>query len=150
MPCVWVVPGEKPAKRPSFCRSTVSGATACLRRVCKSLARRETLAPGIRSWFQYPLNHLLAVKLSLLREHDWLAAELSTLFERARCFADGSDPAPWNSEGVSLLLRFCAQQGLTPQPYSPETLVASYPAARFPARGLPVRAVPLTYSLEQS
>ena len=107
-----------------------------------------------QDWFArrqaQPLNHLLAVKLSLLREHDWLAAELSTLFERARCFADGSDPAPWNSEGVSLLLRFCAQQGLTPQPYSPKTLVASYPAARFPARGLPVRAVPVTNPLEPS
>lgn len=72
-----------------------------------------------------PINHLLAVKSSLLREHDWLAAELSTLFERARRCADGSDPAPWDREGASLLLRFCALQGLTPHPYSPETLVAS-------------------------
>ncbi len=107
-----------------------------------------------QDWFArrqaQPINHLLAVKSSLLREHDWLAAELSTLFERARCCADGSDPAPWNNEGASLLLRFCAQQGLTPHPYSPETLIANYPATRFPARGLPVRAVPITHPLEPS
>ena len=107
-----------------------------------------------QDWFArqqaQPINHLLTVKSSLLREHDWLAAELTTLFERARRFADGSDPARWNNEGASLLLQFCAQQGLTPHLYSPETLLAACPAARFSARDLPVRAEPITHPLEPS
>ncbi|HEY0296756.1 MAG TPA: hypothetical protein VGC69_15610, partial [Bordetella sp.] len=82
----------------------------------------------MRDWFArhqaQPINHLLAVKSDLLREHPWLAGELAALFERARRHAGGDDPAPWSRAGASLLLAFCARQGLTPSAYSPQALVA--------------------------
>jgi 4,5-dihydroxyphthalate decarboxylase len=81
-----------------------------------------------QAWFAQrqaqPVNHLLVVKSDLLREHGWLAAELSTLFERARRHGREQDPAPWNRQGAALLLDFCARQGLTPTAYAPETLIA--------------------------
>ncbi|HTJ97980.1 MAG TPA: ABC transporter substrate-binding protein [Bordetella sp.] len=83
---------------------------------------------AMRDWFArhqaQPINHLVVVKSELLREHDWLAAELTTLFARARSLKDGSDPAPFSRAGAALLLQFCALQGLTPIAYGPESLIA--------------------------
>ena len=82
----------------------------------------------MHSWFArhqaQPINHLLAVKSELLQRHDWLAAELAALFERARRLADGSDPAPWSRTGAALLLQFCASQGLTTTAYEPSAIIA--------------------------
>jgi 4,5-dihydroxyphthalate decarboxylase len=81
----------------------------------------------MREWFArhqaQPINHLVVVKSNLLRQHDWLAAELTGLFARARRLADGTDPAPFSRAGAELLLRFCAMQGLTPAAYSAATLI---------------------------
>jgi 4,5-dihydroxyphthalate decarboxylase len=91
----------------------------------------------------YPVNHVVSVKTELLREHPWLGAELLSLFaaakERARAQAPaptpgsaearlrvlvGDDTLPYgmarNRAGIEMLLRFAAEQTLTPRIYRPE------------------------------
>jgi 4,5-dihydroxyphthalate decarboxylase len=89
----------------------------------------------------YPVNHVVSVKTSLLREHPWLGAELLSMFtaakERARPQASalsaseaklrtlvGEDTLPYgmakNRAGIEMLLRFAAEQTLTPRVYRPE------------------------------
>jgi len=91
----------------------------------------------------YPVNHVVSVKTSLLREHPWLGAELLSLFTAAkeRAHAQALAPAPGSAEarlralvgndtlpygmarnraGIELLLRFAAEQKLTPRTYRPE------------------------------
>jgi 4,5-dihydroxyphthalate decarboxylase len=101
------------------------------------------------AWYRktgvYPVNHVVSVKTSLLREHPWLGAELLSLFtaakERARAQAPGpeagsaqaklralvgDDTLPYgmakNRAGIEMLLRFAAEQTLTPRVYRPEEL----------------------------
>ncbi len=101
------------------------------------------------AWYRktgvYPVNHVVSVKTSLLREHPWLGAELLSLFtaakEQARAQASapppdsaearlralvGDDPLPYgmarNRAGVEMLLRFAAEQTLTPRAYRPEEI----------------------------
>jgi 4,5-dihydroxyphthalate decarboxylase len=101
------------------------------------------------AWFRktgvYPVNHVVSVKTSLLREHPWLGAELLALFtaakERARAQAPapaagsaqaklralvGDDTLPYgmakNRAGIEMLLKFAAEQTLTPRVYRPEEL----------------------------
>lgn len=93
----------------------------------------RTVVPDAQAWIEHwfaarqaqPINHLLVVQTPLLHQHPWLADELTDLFERARRAqsANGSDPAPWNPQGAAILLRFCAEQGLTSMVYTPGTLV---------------------------
>jgi 4,5-dihydroxyphthalate decarboxylase len=101
------------------------------------------------AWYRktgvYPVNHVVSVKASLLREHPWLGAELLSLFtaakERARAEASaptpgsaqaklraliGEDTLPYgmakNRAGIEMLLKFAAEQTLTPRVYRAEEL----------------------------
>ncbi|HXP77507.1 MAG TPA: hypothetical protein VN823_25455 [Stellaceae bacterium] len=101
------------------------------------------------AWYRktgvYPVNHVVSVKTSLLREHPWLGAELLSLFtaakERARAQAPapaagsaqarlralvGDDTLPYgmarNRAGIDMLLRFAAEQKLTPRIYRAEEI----------------------------
>lgn len=93
----------------------------------------------------YPVNHVVSIKTDLLREHPWLGAELLSLFTAAKERARGEAPAPApardsaeerlralvgddilpygmarNRAGIEMLLRFAAEQTLTPRVYRPE------------------------------
>lgn len=91
----------------------------------------------------YPVNHVVSVKTELLREHPWLGAELLSLFTAAKERAGAQAPAPArdnaearlralvgddtlpygmarNRAGIEMLLRFAAEQTLTPRIYRPE------------------------------
>jgi 4,5-dihydroxyphthalate decarboxylase len=101
------------------------------------------------AWYRktgvYPVNHVVSVKTSLLREHPWLGAELLSLFtaakERARAQAPapppdgveaklralvGDDVLPYgvarNRAGIDMLLAFVAEQKLTPRVYRAEEI----------------------------
>ena len=101
------------------------------------------------AWYRktgvYPVNYVVSVKTSLLREHPWLGAELLSLFTaakehaRAQALAPppdsvearqralvGDDPLPYgmarNRAGVEMLLKFAAEQALTPRAYRPEEI----------------------------
>ncbi len=96
-------------------------------------------------WFRrtgaYPVNHVVCVRRALLDEHDWLEAELMTLFARAKQAArTPSVEARWqpivgddfltyglaaNRRGIELCVEFAAQQGLVPRAYRPEELFAA-------------------------
>jgi len=104
------------------------------------------------AWYRktgvYPVNHVVSIKTSLLRQHPWLGAELLSLFaaakERAWVQAPapaagsaraklralvGDDTLPYgmakNRAGIEMLLRFAAEQRLTPRVYRPEELFDS-------------------------
>jgi 4,5-dihydroxyphthalate decarboxylase len=67
-----------------------------------------------------PINHVVAIKTDLLEAHPWLAGELYTLFVNARA---GTPPAygmAANRAAIEMLLRFTAEQGLTPTHLRPE------------------------------
>jgi 4,5-dihydroxyphthalate decarboxylase len=72
-----------------------------------------------------PINHVVAIKTELLEAHPWLARELYTLFVRARV----GTPPPYgmtvNRAAIEMLLRFTAEQGLTPTRLRPEDIFAS-------------------------
>ena len=72
-----------------------------------------------------PINHVVAIKTELLAAHPWLARELYMLFVRARA---GTPPAyglAENRAAIELLLRFTAEQGLTPTRLRPEDVFAA-------------------------
>jgi len=78
--------------------------------------RRRT---GVR-----PINHVVAIKTDLLEAHPWLARELYTLFVEART---GTPPAygmAENRAAIEMLLRFTAEQGLTPTHLRPADVFA--------------------------
>lgn len=97
------------------------------------------------AWYRktgaYPVNHVVCLPTELLRQHDWLAAELLALFAAARRAATApsaearwagivsGDPLPYgldaNRAGIELGLRFAAQQGLVPSVYRAEDLFVS-------------------------
>ena len=72
-----------------------------------------------------PINHVVAIKTDLLVAHPWLACELYTLFVRART----GSPPPYgmaqNRPAIEMLLRFTAEQGLTPTRLRPEEVFAA-------------------------
>ena len=72
-----------------------------------------------------PINHVVAIKTDLLEAHPWLAGELYALFVRART---GTPPAygmAANRAAIEMLLRFTAEQGLTPTHLRPEDVFAA-------------------------
>jgi 4,5-dihydroxyphthalate decarboxylase len=72
-----------------------------------------------------PINHMVAIKTELLDTHPWLARELCTLFAQART---GSLPAygmAANRAAIEMLLRFTAEQHLTPSHLRPEDIFAA-------------------------
>lgn len=72
-----------------------------------------------------PINHVVAIKTDLLAAHPWLAGELFTLFVRART---GTPPAYGmgeNRAAIEMLLRFTAEQGLTPTRLRTEDVFAA-------------------------
>lgn len=97
------------------------------------------------AWYRktgaYPVNHVVCVPTDLLRQYDWLAAELMVLFTAAKRTAAqpsaearwsgivGADPLPYgleaNRPGIELGLRFAAQQGLVPIAYGADDLFVS-------------------------
>ncbi len=109
-------------------------------------ARIRTVIPdadaAAAAWYRktgaYPVNHVVCMPTQLLQQHDWLAAELMTLFSEAKRIAGaspaearwagivGGDPLPYgleaNRPGIELGLRFAAQQGLVPDVYRAEDL----------------------------
>jgi 4,5-dihydroxyphthalate decarboxylase len=75
-----------------------------------------------RSTGIFPVNHIIAVKNDILREHPWLADELMAMFTKAKRKAGGSDEHPYglepNRQAMQMLLDFAAQQQLTPRAYA--------------------------------
>ena len=102
-------------------------------------------AAAAAAWYRktgaYPVNHVVCVPTELLRQHDWLAAELMALFAAAKRAATapsaearwsaivGADPLPYgleaNRPGIELGLRFAAQQGLVPTAFRADDLFVS-------------------------
>lgn len=101
------------------------------------------------AWYRktgvYPVNHVVSVKTSLLRQHPWLGAELLSMFAAAKEHVRakvstpeagsaeanlralvGEDTLPYgmarNRAGIEMLLKFAAEQTLTPRVYRPEEL----------------------------
>ena len=62
----------------------------------------------------HPINHVVAIKTELLDAHPWLARELYALFVAARTDAAPAYGMAANRAAIDLLLRFTAEQGLTP------------------------------------
>ncbi len=79
-----------------------------------------------RSTGIFPVNHIIAVKNDLLREHPWLASELMTMFTEAKRKAGSGDDHPYglepNQRSMQMLLDFAAQQQLTPRAYQVKEL----------------------------
>jgi 4,5-dihydroxyphthalate decarboxylase len=70
------------------------------------------------------INHILSVKSDLLRQHDWLAAELSRMFNEAREIAIGEGaeaPPDYGVEACRASLQMCldfsAEQQITQRRY---------------------------------
>jgi 4,5-dihydroxyphthalate decarboxylase len=98
------------------------------------------------AWYRktgaYPVNHVLCVRDRLLAEHAWLADELYGLCQAAKSAATapsaesryraivGDDSLPYGLEanriGITLCLRYAAEQGLIPTQYAPEALFARF------------------------
>jgi 4,5-dihydroxyphthalate decarboxylase len=104
------------------------------------------------AWYRkteiYPVNHVLAVRDDLLGAHSWLAEELVALFTTAKQRAHasavpvaradtsrarlmdlvGDDPLPYgmasNLRSIEMLLKFAADQALTPKTYRAADLFA--------------------------
>jgi 4,5-dihydroxyphthalate decarboxylase len=72
-----------------------------------------------------PINHVVAIKTDLLDAHPWLARELYALFVRTRTDAAPAYGMAANRAAIDLLLRFTAEQGLTPTHLRAEDLFAA-------------------------
>ncbi len=72
-----------------------------------------------------PINHLVAIKTALLDAHPWLARELYALFVAARTGAAPAYGMAANRAAIEMLLRFTAEQGLTPTHLRPEDVFAA-------------------------
>jgi 4,5-dihydroxyphthalate decarboxylase len=85
-----------------------------------------------------PVNHVVVLKRDLAAQHPWLAAEIMSLFERAKGLArqrsgtaEGPDTHPYglapNRRSMQMLLDFSARQKLTPRAYRAEELFEPLP-----------------------
>ena len=72
-----------------------------------------------------PINHVVAIKTQLLDAHPWLARELYALFVKARVGAPPAYGMAANRGAIEMLLRFTAEQGLTPTRLRPEDIFAA-------------------------
>jgi 4,5-dihydroxyphthalate decarboxylase len=72
-----------------------------------------------------PINHVVAIKTDLLEAHPWLARELYALFVRACTATPPAYGMAENSASIEMLLRFTAEQGLTPTRLRPEDVFAA-------------------------
>jgi 4,5-dihydroxyphthalate decarboxylase len=72
-----------------------------------------------------PINHVVAIKTQLLQAHPWLACELYALFVKARTGAPPAYGMTANRAAIETLLRFTAEQGLTPTRLRPEDVFAA-------------------------
>ena len=72
-----------------------------------------------------PINHVVAIKTDLLEAHPWLARELYALFVRARTATPPAYGMAENSAAIEMLLRFTAEQGLTPTRLRAEDVFAA-------------------------
>jgi len=72
-----------------------------------------------------PINHMVAIKTELLDAHPWLARELYALFEKARAGALPVYGMAANRRAIEMLLRFTADQGLTPVQLRPDEIFAT-------------------------
>lgn len=62
-----------------------------------------------------PVNHIVAVRTELCEAAPWLAFELYNLFQRARTKTAPPYGMAANRTAIDLLLRFTAEQGLSPK-----------------------------------
>jgi 4,5-dihydroxyphthalate decarboxylase len=62
-----------------------------------------------------PINHVVAVRSELLTAHPWLVRELYALFTRARTAEAPAYGMDINRPAIDMLLRYTAEQGLTPK-----------------------------------
>ena len=72
-----------------------------------------------------PINHVVAIKTDLLEAHPWLACELYALFVGARAGIPPAYGMAANRAAIEMLLRFTAEQGLTPTHLRPEDVFAA-------------------------
>jgi len=72
-----------------------------------------------------PINHVVAIKTDLLAAHPWLAHELYMLFVRARAGTPPTYGMAVNRAAIEMLLRFTAEQRLTPTRLRPEDVFAT-------------------------
>jgi 4,5-dihydroxyphthalate decarboxylase len=72
-----------------------------------------------------PINHVVAIKTTLLQAHPWLARELYALFVKARTGAPPAYGMAANRAAIETLLRFTAEQNLTPSRLRPEDIFAA-------------------------
>jgi len=85
-------------------------------------------------WFRrtgvHPMNHVMTVRREKLAEHPWLADELMRLFTAAKAAArspaTSNEALPYglepNRAAIELLMRFAAEQSLTPRAYAADEL----------------------------
>jgi 4,5-dihydroxyphthalate decarboxylase len=72
-----------------------------------------------------PINHMVAIKTDQLDAHPELARELYSLFVRARTDAAPAYGMAENRTAIEMLLRFTAEQRLTPTHLHPEDVFAA-------------------------
>jgi 4,5-dihydroxyphthalate decarboxylase len=72
-----------------------------------------------------PINHVVAIKTELLDTNPWLGQELYEMFLRARTATAPAYGITENRAAIDLLLRFTAEQGLTPTRLHPEDVFAA-------------------------
>lgn len=78
----------------------------------------------------HPINHVLTVRNSLLKDHPWLAKELMAMFDEARHIAeteDGATPPPAygmeaSRRSLQMAFDFSADQRITPRIYTVDEL----------------------------
>ena len=85
-------------------------------------------------WFRrtgvHPVNHVITVRREKLAAHPWLADELMQLFATAKAAvqspATNDESLPYgleaNHAAIELLMRFAAEQSLTPRAYAADEL----------------------------
>jgi 4,5-dihydroxyphthalate decarboxylase len=72
-----------------------------------------------------PINHMVAIKTALLTAHPGLAGELYALFVQARARTPPAYGMAANRIAIEMLLRFTAEQGLTPMHLRAEDVFAA-------------------------
>jgi 4,5-dihydroxyphthalate decarboxylase len=73
----------------------------------------------------YPINHIVSIRKQLLIDHQWLARELTEIFEAARTIAppEGAAAPPQyglepNRDSLQLVMDYSFRQGVTRRAFS--------------------------------